>query len=98
MNKDNLPSIAEARALANTNDKPPALVRKIDPLAIPPLDERIRKTSPEVAEERIAICKNCVSFQDWACAVTNKFLPLTTRYKSTSCPKGYWNANWDVYK
>jgi len=98
MNKDNLPSLAEARALVNANDKAPALIRKIDPLSIPPLDERIRKTSPEISEERMSICKQCVSFKDWACAVNSKFLPLTTRYKASNCPKGYWNTNWDVYK
>jgi hypothetical protein len=98
MNKDNLPSVGGNRDLAKPSDKTPALIRKIDPLSIPPLDERIRKTKPEVSEERIAICKNCVSFKDWACSINNKFLPLVTRYKSTTCPKGYWGANWDVNK
>lgn len=78
--------------------KVPRVIRPLEPSKTKPLNERIIKTSPEVARERLEICKKCKALDDWACKVTNKFMPATVRLKVSSCPRGYWSANWDFKK
>lgn len=78
--------------------KIPRVIRPLEKTQTKPLNERIIKTSPQVAAERLEICKKCSTMNDWACKITNKFMPMTVRLKTSACPKGYWSANWDVNK
>lgn len=73
----------------------PRVIRPLERTPIKPLNDRILKTTREVATERLELCKKCNSFDDWACKISNKFMPTTVRLKGMQCPKGYWSAKWD---
>lgn len=75
-------------------NKLPKIIRKLDKAPVKALNERIIWTTPEIGEKRLNICKNCASFEDWACKVTNNFMPKTTRLKGSGCPRGYWGSAW----
>lgn len=76
-------------------DNLPRTVRPLKKTPIKPLNERVLLVSPEISETRLNICKSCESFDDWACKITNNFMPKTTRQKGMHCPKGYWSSNWE---
>lgn len=61
---------------------------------VKPLNERLLLTTIDIAETRMAICKQCDSFEDWSCKVANSFMPVATRKKGTSCPRGFWSSDW----
>lgn len=73
----------------------PRVIRPLQPTPVKPLNERIIKTTREVATERLEFCKKCNSFDDWSCKISNKFMPKTVRLKGMQCPKGYWSSKWD---
>lgn len=75
--------------------KVPQTIRPLKKTPVKPLNERILLVAPEVAEQRMSICKKCESFDDWGCKVTNNFMPKTTRLKGMHCPKGKWTSKWD---
>jgi hypothetical protein len=73
----------------------PRVIRKLEPTPLKPMNERILKTTREVATERLNVCKQCNSFEDWSCRISNKFMPKTVRLKGMQCPKGRWSSNWE---
>jgi hypothetical protein len=72
--------------------KVPRTIRKLGKAPVKSMNERVLMTTPEVMQERMSICKNCNSFEDWACKVTNNFMPKTVMMKGTVCPRGYWST------
>ena len=80
----------------NPGDKVPRVVRKQGIANFKPLNERILLTTIEVAEQRMEKCKSCIAFEDWACKVSNNFMPVHTRKKSAVCPYGYWSSSWEA--
>lgn len=72
----------------------PRVIRKLEKNSTKSLNERVLHTNPEVAEQRISLCKKCLSFDDWSCKVTNNFMPKTVRIKSSTCPRGYWSSDY----
>lgn len=74
--------------------KVPRTIRKLGKAPVKSLNERIIWASPETGNKRLDICKACPSFDDWACKVTNNFMPKTTRLKAAACPRGYWSSSY----
>ncbi len=75
--------------------KVPQTIRPLKKTPVKPLNERVLLVTPEVAEYRMNICKKCESFNDYACKISNNFMPKTTRLKGMHCPKGNWSSKWD---
>lgn len=94
----NKPIPATNNLPANTGDKVPRIVRGPGIVTIKPLNERILLTTVEIAEQRMEKCKKCIAFEDWACKVSNNFMPVQTRKKAAVCPYGYWTSSWDAGK
>ena len=61
-------------------------------------NEKVLLTSKEVAEERLNICKQCASFEDFGCTITGFFMPTIVKQKAQQCPYGKWSANFTVSK
>lgn len=78
--------------------KVPRVIRKPGAVQLKPLNERTLLTSIEVADQRLEKCKKCIAFDDWACKVSNNFMPVQVRKKSAICPYGYWTSSWDTGK
>lgn len=87
--------VVKKEELSVPGAKVPQTIRPLKKAHIKPLNERILLVTPEVAEERLNICKQCESFEDWGCKITANFMPKTTRQKNMQCPKGYWSSKWD---
>lgn len=84
-NKDNLPA---------DPSKIPRVVRNLKPSPVKAMNERVVLCSAEVGEKRLDICKKCDSFEDWACKVSNQFMPKRVRIRSALCPRGLWSTHW----
>ncbi len=85
--KDELPAVDGAKV--------PRTIRPLKKAPVKPLNERILLVDAATGEERMLRCNACESFNDWACKISNNFLPKTTRLKGMQCPKGYWSSKWD---
>ena len=72
--------------------KVPVVIRKLDKAPVKALNERVIMTDPDTANKRLNMCKECNSFEDWACKVTNNFMPKTVMLKGSTCPRGYWST------
>lgn len=76
-------------------EKVPRIIRSLSKKPTKSLNERVLYTTPEVAEQRLTLCKACLSFDDWSCKISNSFMPKTVRLKASTCPRGYWSSNYD---
>lgn len=58
-------------------------------------NDRILWVPREIAEQRLEICKNCVSLDQWQCELNGFFMPQTTALKTQQCPVGKWDSWYD---
>lgn len=81
--------------MEDQNKKVPRVIRDLDKSQRRThFNDKILYCSREVADARLAICKNCSSLDDWGCEPTGFFMPRHTRLKSASCPFGKWTIEY----
>jgi hypothetical protein len=83
----------------DNNKKVPRIIRNLDKsIRRTHFNEKILLCSAELAAERLEICKQCATLNDWGCEVSGMFMPKSTRLKATGCPHGKWPSNFKVDK